>query len=217
MDVKNKGLLVIGLLSKSDEYDTATLAYLVQASDEQLFLAAEKFPLVMKGGREVSIDGKPISAFLEIGVVERKAGGLQVMAEKVIGLLKEKGGSVSNTTTGSRNKKTSNTIFFVFESSQIHGKPFAFVPQIGARVRSGIVSQVAPLDHENAQMVVHEVSARVLSGSIKGDAVTYCRGIVAKAIRGQFVPAAGLELADELDAQIDAASEDRKQILRVVK
>lgn len=150
-------------------------------------------------------------------MIERTEGGVLILVESVIRLLSEKSRVATNTTTGRSSKKTSTTVF-VFEASPVHGQSLAFVQQIGTRVRSGIVSQVALLDFDTAQMVVHEVGARMVNGSIKGDAVTYTRGIVAKALRAQFVPAAGLALADELDDQREIQNVAAlKGCLRVVK
>lgn len=195
-----KNLLSFRLLSMATDFETGLLALMIQRSDEALLVSRQLFPLEMKAGRSVELESPSINALVDKGVVERTEEGLLILVEAVIRLLSEPSRVATNTTTGRSSKKTSTTEF-VFEASSMHGQALAFVPQIGARVRSGIVSQVALLDFDTAQMVVHEVGARMVNGSIKGDAVTYARGIVAKALRAQFVPAAGLALADELDDQ----------------
>lgn len=212
-----KNLLSLRLLSTGTDFDTGLLALLIQKSDEALSVSRRLFPLEMKAGRVIALESPSINALVEKGVVERTEGGLLILVESVIRLLSEQSRVATNTTTGRSSKKTSTTVF-VFEASPVHGQSLAFVPQIGTRVRFGIVSQVALLDFDTAQMVVHEVGARMVNGSIKGDAVTYTRGIVAKALRAQFVPAAGLALADELDDQREVKDVAAlKGCLRVVK
>lgn len=144
-------------------------------------------------------------------------GGVCIFGDAVEALPSELSGISTNTTSVNKgNKRTSSTIF-VFEDWSISGKSLAFPQSVGERVRKGIVSQVSHLDFDIAQMVVHEVSARLLINSIKGDAVSYSRGIAAKALYGKFFPAAGLALADELDAFLAADANTKNGLLRIVK
>ncbi|MFP5431410.1 MAG: hypothetical protein ACLGHE_10590 [Gammaproteobacteria bacterium] len=213
-----KNLLSLRLLSMETDFDGGLLALLIQKSDESLLVSKLLFPLEIKAGRKVALNCGSITTLVEKGVVERTEEGLHILVESIVRLMSDPRRGGTNTTTNCRGSKNSSTTNFLFEKSDRHGRPLAFIQGIGARVRSGIIAQVAALDFDTAQMVVHEVGARTVSGSIKGDAVTYTRGIVAKAMRGQFVPAAGLALADELDAQlvVDVLTE-REGFLRVVK
>lgn len=218
MSPKERNLLLLRILSMQADFDTGLLALMIQKSDQDLWVSRQLFPLEMKAGRAVELESTPINALVEKGVIERAEDGVFILVEPVIRLLSEQSRVATNTTTTGRSSKKASTTVFVFQASPVHGQVLAFVPQIGARVRNGIVSQIAMLDFETAQLIVHEVGARIMNGSIKGDAVTYARGIVAKAMRGQFVPAAGLALADELDAQlVDDVATERKELLRVVK
>lgn len=198
--------------------DSGVFALLIQKSDINWMISKSEFPVGVMGIGRVCLDDESISRLENIGVAIKGGDGLQILPDVAMRILNESGALGTNTTSNCRSsKKTSTTIFF-FEASSAHGKPIAFVQEIGARVRSGIMAQVGALDIDAAQMVVHEVGARVINGSIRGDAVTYARGIVAKALRGQFVPAAGLALADELDMQLSEVDVSRgKGLLRVVK
>lgn len=216
MSPKEKNLLSLRLMSTDADFDMGLLSLLIQKSDDALSVSRRLFPLEVKAGREIALESPSIKALVEKGLIERTDEGLQVLVESVVRLISESGRVATNTTCRS-SKKTSTTIF-IFEVSGENGRSLAFVQEIGARVRAGIIAQVGALEIDAAQMVVHEVGARVINGSIRGDAVTYTRGIVAKALRGQFVPAAGLALADELDMQLSEVDVNRgKGLLRVVK
>lgn len=219
MSVSKRHALAMRIMASSRfGADTGVLAVLVQKSDCSWMIPKSNFPVGLMGEGRVFLDDEVITRLASIGVVMKGEGGLQVMPDATVTILNEPVALGTNTTINCRSSKNSSTTNFLFEKCDRHGRSFAFVQEIGARVRAGIVSQVAPMDFDAAQMVVHEVGARVLNGSIKGDAVTYARGIVAKALRGQFVPAAGLALADEFDAQFcDDVVSERKGLLRIVK
>lgn len=213
-----KNLLSLRLLATGTDFDTGLLALLIQKSDEALSVSRRLFPLEMKAGRAIALESHSINALVEKGVVERTEGGLLILVESVVRVLGEVGRTAVDTTTKSSGSKKTSTTVFTFEVSGAHGGSLAFVQEIGARVRAGMVAQVAALEMDLAQLVIHEVGARVINGSIRGDAVTYTRGIVAKALRRQFVPAAGLALADELDRQLSEVDVSRGNgYLRVVK
>lgn len=219
MSVSKRHALAMRIMASSRfGADTGVLAVLVQKSDCSWMIPESNFPVGLMGEGRVFLDDEVITRLASIGVVMKGEGGLQVMPDATVTILNEPVALGTNTTINCRSSKKTSTTVFVFEASSAHGGSLAFVQEIGPRVKAGMIAQVAALEIDMAQMVIHEVGARVINGSIRGDAVTYARGIVAKALRGQFVPAAGLALADELDMKLSEVDVSQgKGLLRVVK
>lgn len=197
----------------------ATLSVLSAEADGKGLVAAEKFPIKLVGGRHLHRDDPMCLLLDQQGFIEESDAGVHVRAEVIEAFILKTTTTTTRTSLSSGIKNTSKkTSEFVFESGHPSGMPLAFLPQIGPRVRAGMVAQVVHLGHEQAQLVILEVASRVKTGGLKGDAVSYTRGIVSKASRGQFVPAAGLQLADELDLQLQEVSRNQeKAALRIVK
>lgn len=201
--------------------EIAVLRLVLAHADQNHHVDRAKFPLRMGPGRALSTDSPILKVLVDAGVVTLDHSGLFLDPSATIRFLsKREAEAASNTISNSVYEKNHTRTSFVFE--EVPGQEaLAFISAFGPRVRRGLLQQVAGLDHELAQQILHEVGAVHMQKGLD-DPATYAFGIVRKARVGQFRPAKGLRLADELDAILEIEENKHPsmasvQLLRRVK
>lgn len=188
------------MASASRGSEVGALTLLVANVGEDLRIGVGAFPLKMAGGRRLELNSPALEVLERAGVITKSEGLICLDREAVLHFLCEK--AKEFTTTSEFNSKNSTTSKFVFEAGHPSQKPLAFfMGAFGSRVRKGLVDEVADLEHETAQLVIHEMVASELKGKVE-EPISYAVAIVRKAKVGAFRPSRGLKLADALDVEL---------------
>lgn len=198
-------LLGLVMRAESRSREAGALAMLVVNSTENWSIEVGRFPLKIVGGGQLELNSPSLDSLESAGVVERTDHAVCLRPEAAICFLMEEKGT-STTSSSNCSKKNTTSTRFVFQAGHPSGKELAFADFFKLSDRRGMVLQVSSIGFEMAQQIVHEVGGVVLGGKKINRPISYTGGIARKAKSGDFFPAEGLELEEQLESFLENSS-----------
>lgn len=199
-------LLGLVMRAGSRSKDVGALAMLVVNSTDNWLIEVDRFPLKMLGGGQLELNSSALDGLEKAGIVERTHLAIRLRPEAAIRLLEEEFDTSTTTSCSNGSETNTTSTRFVLQEGHPSGRHLAFVDFFRPSDRRGMVLQVSSFSFELAQQIVHEVGGVVLGGKKVNRPISYAGGIARKAKNGDFFPAEGLELEEQLKSFLEKSA-----------